>query len=130
MSVAAPPLDKAALVQSSFRAVRSSSEAVAALFYARLFMVAPECRPLFPQDLTAQKKKLMDTLAGTVASLNRPESILPELRALGVRHARYGAEPSHYHLVGASLLFALEQTLGPDWTPELARAWEAARAAA
>lgn len=142
MGSAALPRDKVDLVRSSFKAVAPSSEAVATLFYARLFMVAPHCRALFPQDMTAQKRKLMAMLAALIDGLDAQETILPELRALGIRHARYGAERAHYHLVGSALLFALEQTLGPDWTPELGRAWadtyvfisdvmqEAARAAA
>jgi hemoglobin-like flavoprotein len=55
------PQDKQ-LVQESFSAVEPIAETAAALFYARLFELDPELRPLFKQDLHGQGKKLMHML--------------------------------------------------------------------
>ncbi len=115
--------DEIVLVQDSFRMVVPIAGTAADLFYARLFETAPELRPLFPADLAEQKRKLIQMLAVAVNGLSRPEEILPALQDLGRRHAGYGAEAAHYAVVGAALLWTLDQGLGRALTPEVARAW-------
>ena len=98
------------------------------LFYDRLFEIAPSVKAMFPADMTEQRKKLMATLAFVVNGLDRLESILPAASALATRHVSYGAKREHYPVVGAALLWTLEQGLGEAWTQELADAWTAAYA--
>ncbi|HEY4920288.1 MAG TPA: globin family protein [Xanthobacteraceae bacterium] len=116
------------LVQDSFAKVAPISEQAAALFYGRLFEIAPEVRPLFKGDMTEQGRKLMGTLAVVVNGLGDLNAILPAASALAKRHVSYGVTPDHYAPVGAALLWTLERGLGPQWTPELAAAWAAAYA--
>jgi hypothetical protein len=52
-----------ALLAASFRAVQARGSDFADGFYARLFAAHPQVRPMFPADMTAQKAKLLDTLA-------------------------------------------------------------------
>jgi nitric oxide dioxygenase len=118
--------DQVKLVQQSFAKVAPISETAAALFYGRLFEIAPSVKPLFPADMTEQRKKLMMMLATVVGGLGNLESILPAASALAKRHVGYGAKPEHYPVVGAALLWTLEKGLGDDWTPEVADAWTAA----
>ena len=118
--------DQIALVQQSFAKVAPISEQAAALFYDRLFAVAPQIKPLFPGDLAEQRKKLMATLAVVVNGLSNLESVLPAASALATRHVAYGAKPAHYPVVGAALLWTLEKGLGEAWTPDVAAAWSAA----
>lgn len=79
-----------ALVQASFAKVVPVSAVAADLFYQRLFELAPDVRPMFAADLSAQKKKLIDTLAYAVDSLGEPDKLGLALAALGERHADYG----------------------------------------
>ena len=118
--------DQITLVQTSFAQVAPISDKAAELFYGRLFEIAPQVRLLFPDDMTDQRKKLMATLAVVVKGLSNLDTILPAAAALARRHVRYGAEPAHYPVVGAALLWTLEQGLGPSWTPDVAAAWTAA----
>jgi hemoglobin-like flavoprotein len=111
------------LVQDSFQKVVPIADTAATLFYDRLFVIAPQVRPLFPQDLTEQKKKLMQMLATAVTHLHEVEKIIPVVQGLGVRHAGYGVTEAHYEPVGAALLWTLEQGLGPVFTPEVKTAW-------
>src|SRR5215831_1887400 len=111
------------LVQQSFAKVAPISEAASGLFYDRLFEVAPSVRAMFPDDMTEQRKKLMQTLAVVVNGLTNLQSILPAASALAKRHVAYGAKAEHYPVVGATLLWTLEKGLGEAWTPELATAW-------
>jgi hemoglobin-like flavoprotein len=116
------------LVQDSFAKVAPIAEQAAALFYDRLFEIAPEVTPLFRGDMKQQGRKLMATLAAVVGGLADLAAILPAASALAQRHVAYGVKPGHYAPVGEALLWTLERGLGAQWTPELAAAWSAAYA--
>ena len=98
-----------ALVQDSFAKVAPNSEAAAALFYDRLFDIAPQIRAMFPDDMIEQRRKLMTMLAGVVKGLGNLEQVLPAASALAKRHVSYGAKAEHYPVVGAALLWTLEK---------------------
>ncbi|WP_410499935.1 globin family protein [Chitinibacter sp. S2-10] len=111
------------LVQHSFSLVEPIAEQAAAMFYAKLFEYAPEVRPLFKKDLTAQGNMLMATLKVAVRGLNDLNALVPVLHKLADRHVQYGVSPSHFTPVGNALLWTLKQGLGEAWTPELRQAW-------
>jgi hemoglobin-like flavoprotein len=111
------------LVQDSFQKVVPIADTAADLFYDRLFTIAPAVKPLFPEDLGPQKKKLMQMLATAVMNLHQVEKILPAVEDLGRRHVGYGVTAKHYEPVGAALLWTLEQGLGTAFTPPVKDAW-------
>lgn len=110
-------------VQKSFAKVAPIADVAARLFYERLFVVQPSFRPMFPNDLTEQRGKLMKTLALAVAGLTNVEKVLPALKSLGRRHVAYGVEDEHYDIVGGVLIWTLEQGLGAEFTDEVREAW-------
>ena len=113
-------------IQDSFAKVGPVALQAAALFYGRLFEIAPSVKPLFRGDLEQQGRKLMATLAVVVNGLGNLTAILPAASALAKRHVGYGVKAEHYAPVGAALLWTLERGLGTQWTPELAATWAAA----
>lgn len=113
------------LVQDSFEQVKPIAGVAADLFYDRLFALDANLRPLFKSDLSEQKHNLMTTLSFAVATLNKPEQILPAVRQLGARHVGYGVAAQHYQTVGAALLWTLAQGLGDQFTPDVEEAWTA-----
>lgn len=115
--------DQVTMVQESFRKVVPIAGTAADLFYNRLFEIAPDVRPLFPDDLADQKKKLVAMLATAVTNLHNLDTIVPAVESLGKRHAAYGVTDAMYEPVGAALLWTLEQGLGPDFTPPVKAAW-------
>jgi hemoglobin-like flavoprotein len=115
--------DQVKAIQESFAKVVPISEQAAALFYGRLFEIAPAVKPLFRGDIEEQGRKLMAMLAAVVNGLGNIETILPAASALAKRHIDYGAKASDYKPVGAALLWTLQRGLGSEWTPELAAAW-------
>jgi hemoglobin-like flavoprotein len=115
--------DQVALVQDSFTKVRPIADTAADLFYGRLFEIAPEVRPMFPEDMRDQKKKLMAMLGLAVTNLHKPDVVVPALQTLGRQHVSFGTKAAHYEPVGAALLWTLEQGLGPDFTPAVREAW-------
>jgi hemoglobin-like flavoprotein len=118
--------DQVKAIQESFTKVVPISEQAAALFYGRLFEIAPSVKPLFRGDMKEQGRKLMATLAVVVGGLSNLEAVLPAASALAKRHVDYGVKAGDYAPVGAALLWTLERGLGEHWTPELAAAWGAA----
>jgi hemoglobin-like flavoprotein len=112
-----------AAIQESFGKVAPISEQAAALFYGRLFETAPETRTLFTGDMTAQGQKLMAAIGAVVNGLGEIETVIPVAQELARRHVVYGVKPEHYAVVGAALLWTLEQGLADTFTPELRAAW-------
>ena len=78
-----------AAVRGSFAMVAPNARAAGALFYDNLFALDPSMRRLFHGDIEEQAAKLMQVLAFAVANLEKPDALLPAVRALGQRHAGY-----------------------------------------
>lgn len=118
--------DQVELVQNSFRKVVPIADDAAALFYGRLFEIAPQVKPLFKADMTEQGRKLMTTLGVVVNGLKNLEAVLPAAKALAVKHLDYGVKAEHYAPVGEALIWTPGAGLKDEFTPETKAAWIAA----
>ena len=115
------------LVRSSFAAVEPIADVAATIFYRRLFDLDPAVRQLFAAtDMPAQRRNLMQTLTVVVRALDRLETVVPAVEALGRRHGGYGVRAEDFETVGAALLDTLEEGLGDAFTIETRDAWAAA----
>ena len=114
------------IVQSTFAKVAPQAEPTAAAFYAKLFEIAPEVKPLFNGDMSEQGKKLMGTLSVVVNGLSNLEAVLPAAQKLAVQHVDYGVTSAQYGKVGEALLATLADGFGDGWTDEVAGAWTTA----
>ena len=65
----------------------------------------------------------MGAVKTAVDGLDDIERVAPFLVRLGARHVRYGVAPEHFDLVGAALMWTLEQGLGELFTLEVREAW-------
>ena len=84
------------LVQSSFETLVPVADDFARKFYARLFDLTPDARPMFAHvDMDVQRRMLIDVLATAVRSLDDLPALVPTLQALGRRHTGYGVEARH-----------------------------------
>jgi len=129
--------EKAAIART-WRLVLPIAETAADLFYRRLFELDPSLRALFPDDMSAQKRKLLQALHFVVRGLDWPESAWAEtieekddvvlvVLALGRRHRQlYRVQDHHYETVGLALLWTLEQGLGEAFTTDVREAWKKA----
>ena len=113
------------LVKESFAKVAPIAPQAAALFYGRLFEIAPEVKPLFKGDIAEQGRKLMQVLAAAVGGLDDLGALVPTVQALGKRHAGYGVVDAHYDKVAEALLWTLGKGLGDGFTPPVKDAWVA-----
>lgn len=111
------------LVRSSWAKVQPISTQAAALFYGRLFEIAPELQALFKGDMHAQGQRLMNMIDTAVRGLESWDQLVPAVQALGRRHAGYGVKPADYDKVAAALLWTLEQGLGETFTDDVRAAW-------
>lgn len=111
------------LVRDSFAKVVPIAPEAAALFYNRLFVLDPTLKPLFKGDMNEQGRKLMAMLGTAVANLDRLQTIVPAVQALGRRHATYGVPLESYDTVATALLWTLGQGLGDAFTPPVEAAW-------
>jgi len=114
------------LVQSTFALVKPIAPAAAELFYQRLFTLDPGLRALFKGDMKGQGAMLMSMIGAAVGGLRDLDRLAPVVRQLGARHIGYGVKAEHYPIVGAALLWTLEQGLGEHFTPDVRDAWAAA----
>jgi nitric oxide dioxygenase len=111
------------LVQDSFALIVPRRAEASAIFYRRLFTLAPETRVLFRGDLVDQGRKLMQVLATIVRNLHDLGPLLDSVDYLAQRHVGYGVRDDHYAVVGRALIETLHECLGNSFTPQTERAW-------
>lgn len=115
-----------ALVQDSFRRVIPIADEVASLFFARIFELDPNLRNLFSGDMAEQGRKLVALIAVAVSHLDRPVAIVSAFHDLGLANLRNVAKANHCSKVETALLWTLGKRLGPEFTPKVRTAWNAA----
>jgi hemoglobin-like flavoprotein len=121
--------EQTAYVRGSWPTVATNADALTETFYKQLFEIDASAARLFVGvDMTAQRKKLAQSLAVVVHALDDPDSLLPAVAALGKRHAGYKVEHHHFDAVGEALLAALGDALGSAFTPDVRSAWAEAYA--
>jgi hemoglobin-like flavoprotein len=115
------------LLRSSFDLVVERSPQLTTRFYEILFARYPQVKPLFGRNTTThQAQMLTSALCAVIEHLEDAPWLTETLGAMGKKHIDYGVTDEMYDYVGASLLAALAEAAGPDWTPELQEAWATA----
>lgn len=103
--------DELALIVSDGEALRALPDVFADTFYATLFELAPATRSLFPDDLVAQRGKLVHELGFLIDAATAIDDGLDDFvaraTALGRRHVDYGVTTHDYAPVGGALMAAL-----------------------
>lgn len=115
--------DEIQLVQRSWLQARPMNQAIAEVFFARLFELDPGMRALFDQDLSKPRTRLLQIISASVRGLDRLDAMLPVLRLLGMRHRLLGVRDEHYASVAAAWLWTLEKALRAEFTPVVKSAW-------
>lgn len=101
----------------------AARDIVGQLFYQNLFEIAPETRPMFPESLDDQGRKLVQTLSWIVDHLDEADDLTAGAQALAVRHVGYGVTPDQYAAVGQSLIATLQAGLGDAFSKDDEAAW-------
>jgi hemoglobin-like flavoprotein len=117
------------LIRETWKQLEPVSDAVVTAFYARLFASNPAAAALFANtNMAEQRRKFSNMLAEIVRAIDNPDVLISEVAASGRRHAHYGVIDRDYEDVGAALVWAIGETLGPAFTPEVNAAWREAYA--
>jgi hemoglobin-like flavoprotein len=115
------------LLRSSFELVIERQPELTTRFYAILFERYPQLKPMFGRNSAGtQAQMLTSALAAVIEHLEDAPWLSQTLGAMGKKHVEYGVTDEMYGFVGASLLAALAEAAGADWSPELEQAWTAA----
>jgi len=126
MTITAPITQKQIeLVENSWDFILTSRQEAGFCFYKSLFEIDPNLKRLFNTDLEEQAQKLISLITFVVHKLNNINSVLADVRSLGVRHRGYHVQPDHYKAVEIALLRTLSQSLGEQWNQETEEAWTA-----
>ncbi|MFC4149402.1 globin domain-containing protein [Micromonospora mangrovi] len=118
----------ARLLKESWTLVEEDRERLSGHFYARLFLLDPELRKLFPVTMTGQGDRILEAIVTATQTIGDPESFDEYLRALGRDHRKYHVDAAHYETMGVALLDALRSTAGDGWNLEYDQAWRDAYA--
>jgi hemoglobin-like flavoprotein len=122
-------------IKNSWRLVVPIAETAADLFYKKLFEIRPDYRRLFPEEMSAQKRKLIAMLAFIVKSLDWPDAnwrdtvaeeddLCLVMLALGRRHSElYRVPDASYDAVAEALLWTLDYGLGKKFDGPTRAAW-------
>ena len=95
---------------------------VAARFYARLFVTAPELRALFPMVMEDQQLHFLRALRRVVQGLDSPLLLETYLLRLGGDHRKFAVGPEHYLPFGRALIDTLRE-FDPEMDERTEEAW-------
>ena len=115
----------APVLRSSFELVVSRQPQIVHRFYEILFERHPQVKPLFGRtnSLAKQEEMLTGALVAVIDHLEDASWLTTTLKSLGEKHRGYGVTAEMYGWVGASLLAAMSEAAGTDWTPTVSAAW-------
>ncbi|MFJ9782002.1 globin domain-containing protein [Amycolatopsis sp. NPDC101161] len=116
----------ARLIRESFAEIEPKADELAQYFYGALFVIAPDCRDMFPVTMTSQRSRLLRALVYVVQMVDRPDDLVTFLGQLGRDHRKFAVISRHYDAVGTALLAALKRFLKQKWTHEVEAAWTTA----
>lgn len=93
--------------------------------YARLFAARPDLQALFGTDANDAIKgemlaQVFDTIIDFIGDRVYADHLI---RSHAVVHDGYGVPPAVFFSFFASVADTVADVLGPDWTPDTARAW-------
>lgn len=115
--------DQIARVKASWAKLEPISAQAGDMFYGRLFETNPELVTLFQSEISDQSRKLMAMIDTAVGSLDKIDEMMPQIKALGARHSRYGVKPEDYTKVRDALPWTLNLGLGEAFTLDVRNAW-------
>jgi len=91
--------------------------------FSRLFSYDPTIKDLFKDsDMEAQKKKFVGFIAKALEMAQKSDAS-GELRKLAAMHKRLGVTVTHFAYFEESILYALGQAMGKEYTGFAANAW-------
>lgn len=101
-------------------------EAITTRMYEILFTDHPEIRALFDEASEDQNKKLAGAIIAYAANIDKLHLLSSAVDSMAKRHVQLKVKPEHYPMVGAALLQAIKDVLGPVASDDIIEAWRKA----
>jgi nitric oxide dioxygenase len=119
------PQRRAQILGRTFPLLERQREQFENHFFERLFARDQAIEAFFAgMDLASHRAKLWTALSTIVMSDgSRDAAYTPYIEYLGVKHAVTGVQARHYAIFVEEMADAIAETLGSDWTDEVAEAW-------
>ena len=115
--------EQLAIVRATAPVVEAAGDAFARCFYDRLFALHPDAGHLFPEELRADRGRIVDEVVFLASAAADLPQFLARAHQLGARWQAYGAHACDYPAAGDALIDAVATVVGEAWTPEVAAAW-------
>ena len=115
-----------ARLEKSFNLLAPRGPELVDRFYAQLFSKHPALRPMFPADMSEQKKKLLASLVLVIENIRDAQKLEQPLQDLGARHAGFGAQAEHYPVIRDTLVSVMAEMAGEVWNDQLTQDWNGA----
>lgn len=110
-------------IRESFRVLAPESHTLFARFIERAASVAPALRTIFPVNSAARAQEFIAPCGMVVKNLHRLNAIEYLLYDIGAANHRRGVLPQHYGVARDALMETLAESLGDEWTDQLADDW-------
>ncbi len=108
---------------SSYGRIAPAADRIAADVYERWFGADVSAAQLIDGDLETQGRKLMNTLGAALEQIDSPDDIEETFREFSAIHGAFGADGTAYPSFRSAVLETLRDTLGGDWSADVADAW-------
>ncbi|WP_298223072.1 NO-inducible flavohemoprotein [Acidocella sp.] len=122
--------DQTAIIKATVPILETGGEALTTHFYKIMLSEYPQVRPLFNQAHQAsgaQPRALANGVLIYAKNIDRLQELGPLAAQIVNKHVALQVLPEHYPIVGACLLRAIREVLGPDIaTDAVIDAWAAA----
>src|SRR5690606_17942652 len=115
---------KIQLIQESWKLVMLQSDSAGTVFYTRLFLLRPDLRELFGNDIKSQRRRLILMIDSAVKSVEYMDEMEQQFRSLGIRHECYGVRSEDYPYMYEALLAMLRSVVADDWSEMHEQAWK------
>ncbi len=115
-------------IHDSLQLILQAKDQLAGLFYERFLADYPEVRPFFEKvDFARQRVLLTTTLMIIERNYTEPTPAIEQyLQYLGTRHRAMEIPRSSYAKWIKSMMAAMRQFHGQQWSPELEQQWRSA----
>lgn len=113
-------------IRTSWEVMATSGMENMMMFYDKLFEIAPQVRPMFPEDLTKQSEKLAYTITYVVSNIDRLEEIKESIEDLGRIHNKLEIPADYYPPVKEALIWTIQQKMGGEYSDSIGKSWDTA----
>ena len=112
-----------ALVRKTCSDVAPVADSTAEVFYQKLFQLNPALRPVFAGHLHERGRHLLETVEAAARVTDKPDLLASVMADLDNHQIASAAGDRRYEAIGAALILAFRQGLGPAFTPDARQAW-------